>query len=116
MNDLSNKYLTEKKCQPYKASDSPLNAEQLNTYLTYLHQDWSLSDNNKIVMRTVRFKNYHQTMAFVNAVAWIAHQQDHHPDMQVCYNLCIIKFSTHTIDGLSLNDFICAAKVDALLT
>ena len=53
-------------------------------------------------------------MAFVNAVAWVAHQQDHHPDLEVGYNRCKIVYTTHAVGGLSLNDFICAAHIDAL--
>ncbi|HEY9150705.1 MAG TPA: 4a-hydroxytetrahydrobiopterin dehydratase, partial [Gammaproteobacteria bacterium] len=60
------------------------------------------------------FKNYYQTIAFVNALAWIANQEDHHPDLEVSYNRCTVHFSTHSIGGLSLNDFICAARLDAL--
>jgi len=54
-------------------------------------------------------------MAFVNAIAWMAHQEDHHPDLEVSYNFCRVRYTTHAIGGLSENDFICAAKVDALL-
>jgi 4a-hydroxytetrahydrobiopterin dehydratase len=64
--------------------------------------------------RQFDFKNYYQTMAFVNAVAWIAHGEDHHPDLTVKYNACVVTFSTHSVGGLSENDFICAAKVDLL--
>ena len=66
------------------------------------------------ITKTYEFKNYYQTMAFVNAVAWMAHREDHHPDMSVAYNRCRVDYSTHAIGGLSENDFICAAKVDAL--
>src|SRR6185436_6752280 len=62
------------------------------------------------------FKNYYETMAFVNALAWISHREDHHPDLQVGYNKCRVEYSTHAIGGLSENDFICAAKADALFT
>ena len=68
----------------------------------------------KEISRTFSFKNYHETMAFVNAVAYVAHREDHHPDMEVGYNKCTVRFSTHSVGGLSENDFICAAKVDAL--
>jgi 4a-hydroxytetrahydrobiopterin dehydratase len=61
------------------------------------------------------FSDYHRTMAFVNAVAWIAHAEDHHPDLAVSYNRCTVRFNTHSVGGISINDFICAAKVDALL-
>jgi 4a-hydroxytetrahydrobiopterin dehydratase len=62
------------------------------------------------------FADYHHTMAFVNAVAWVAHHQDHHPDMAVSYNRCSVRFNTHSVGGISINDFICAARVDALLS
>jgi 4a-hydroxytetrahydrobiopterin dehydratase len=70
------------------------------------------------IVRQFDFKDYYRTMAFVNAVAWIAHAEDHHPDMTVSYNRCTVRYSTHSVNegrgGLSINDFICAAKVDAL--
>lgn len=64
--------------------------------------------------RDFRFTDYHRTIAFVNAVAWIAHAQDHHPDLAVGYDRCRVEWHTHSVGGLSLNDFICAARVDAL--
>ena len=66
------------------------------------------------IEKTFRFPDYHRTMAFVNAVAWIAHREDHHPDIAFGYNRCTLRFNTHSVGGISLNDFICAAKVDAL--
>jgi len=77
--------------------------------------DWSLDEAGKEISRSFKFKNYYETMAFVNALAWIAHREDHHPDLQVGYNRVLVRFSTHSIGGLSENDFICAAKIDALL-
>ena len=68
------------------------------------------------IFRQYRFENYYQTMAFVNAVAWIAHQADHHPDLEVSYRFCTVRYTTHAIDGLSLNDFICAARIEKLLS
>lgn len=88
---------------------------QAGALLEGLHADWSLSEDGKTIRRTCRFGNYYQTMAFVNALAWIAHAEDHHPDLEVGYNRCHIRFSTHAIGGLSENDFICAAKIDTLL-
>ncbi len=67
-----------------------------------------------VLTRTFTFPDFHRTMAFVNAVAWIAHEQDHHPDLSVSYSRCTLNWSTHSVGGLSLNDFICAARVDAL--
>ncbi len=74
---------------------------------------WTLAGG--AIERRFSFGDYHHTMAFVNAVAWIAHAEDHHPELQVFYNHCTVRFNTHAVAGLSLNDFICAAKVDALL-
>jgi 4a-hydroxytetrahydrobiopterin dehydratase len=73
---------------------------------------WSRSDN--ALQKTYRFPDYYRTIAFVNAVAWIANQQDHHPDLDVHYNRCGVMFSTHDAGGITLNDLICAARVDAL--
>ena len=75
---------------------------------------WELAGSE--IRKTYAFKNYYETMAFVNAVAWIAHAADHHPDLEVGYNKCRVRYSTHSVGGLSENDFICAAKVEALFS
>src|SRR5262245_49639438 len=75
---------------------------------------WTMDSGTKEIRRTFSFKNYYETMAFVNAVAWIAHREDHHPDMTVGYNKVTIVFATHSVGGLSENDFISAAKIDIL--
>jgi 4a-hydroxytetrahydrobiopterin dehydratase len=67
------------------------------------------------IEKTFSFKNYHETMAFVNALAWVAHTEDHHPDLTVSYDRCVVRFNTHSVGGISVNDFICAAKTDALV-
>lgn len=89
----------------------PLNAAQVKTYLAQL-SGWE--EANGEIVKTYNFKNYYETMAFVNATAWISHREDHHPDIELGYNKCRIRYSTHSIGGLSENDFICAAKMDAL--
>lgn len=66
--------------------------------------------------RSTTSRTFHETIAFVNALAWVAHREDHHPDLSVGYNRCAVRFNTHAVGGLSVNDFICAAKLDALLT
>ena len=93
---------------------SQLDAGEAQSLLKQLHTDWSISAENLEIQRRFGFSNYYQTIAFVNALAWIAHHQDHHPDLQVGYKHCTVRFSTHAVGGLSENDFICAAKVDAL--
>jgi 4a-hydroxytetrahydrobiopterin dehydratase len=75
-------------------------------------EGWS-RDGDSIV-KTYRFRNYHETMAFVNATAWISHRADHHPDLTVGYNQCTVAYTTHSAGGLSRKDFDCAARVDAL--
>jgi len=77
--------------------------------------DWQLAADKQSIKRVFKFKNFYETMAFVNVVAMIAHQQDHHPEMNVGYNTCSVAYSTHSVDGLSDYDFICAAKIDATL-
>src|SRR5689334_3658801 len=74
---------------------------------------WHL--NQGAIEKTFAFKNYHETIAFVNALAWIAHTEDHHPALAVSYDRCVVRFDTHSVGGVSINDFICAAKVDALI-
>src|SRR6266545_4766527 len=66
------------------------------------------------ICKTFNFKNYYETIAFVNAIAWVSHKEDHHPDLEVGYNKCRVRYSTHAVKGLSQNDFICAAKVEQL--
>ncbi|MGD8592457.1 MAG: 4a-hydroxytetrahydrobiopterin dehydratase [Gammaproteobacteria bacterium] len=106
--------LAEKTCKVYQKGDPSLAAEEAKQLLRQLH-DWSLNQENETIQRSFKFKNYYETIAFVNAVAWIANREDHHPDMEVGYNRCVIHYSTHSVGGLSENDFICAAKVDNLL-
>lgn len=108
MNDL-----TQKKCKPCEGGVAPLAPDTASKLLQQL-DGWQLQD--KQINKRYAFKNYYQTMAFVNAVAWVSHQEDHHPDMIVGYNCCDIIYTTHAIGGLSENDFICAAKIDKLFT
>jgi 4a-hydroxytetrahydrobiopterin dehydratase len=75
---------------------------------------WTLSDAGDEIRKLYRFANYYETISFVNALAWIAHREDHHPNLEVGYNRCLVRYRTHAVNGLSENDFICAAKVDAL--
>jgi 4a-hydroxytetrahydrobiopterin dehydratase len=75
--------------------------------------DWSVVDGR--LRRDFAFRNYHQTIDFVNALAAMIHQQDHHPELTVTYQHCIVNYNTHSAGGaLSQNDFICAAKADAV--
>ena len=103
--------LARKKCQPCEGGIAPLSPEQVGPLLKGL-EGWER--DGKMIAKTYRFADYYETMAFVNAAAWVSHREDHHPDMMVGYNQCRVAYVTHAIDGLSENDFICAAKLDAL--
>jgi 4a-hydroxytetrahydrobiopterin dehydratase len=105
--------LTTRKCKPCEGGVAPLRREEAENLLRDL-QGWTLEDGK--ITKHYSFKNYYQTLAFVNASAWISHREDHHPDMLVGYNTCRVSYKTHAIDGLSENDFICAAKLDALFS
>ena len=107
--------LTDLRCQPCGGDTDPLTREEAVGFIKGLHEDWKLDDRCQEIRRLFLFENFHQTMAFVNAVAWISHQEDHHPALEVAYGQCAVRYSTHAIGGLSENDFICAAKVDVLL-
>ncbi|WP_147692912.1 4a-hydroxytetrahydrobiopterin dehydratase [Vogesella mureinivorans] len=90
----------------------PLSQQTVSELLGHLPQ-WQVEGIE--LVKTFMFDDYYKTMAFVNALAWIAHAEDHHPDMSVHYNRAVVRFSTHDAGGLTLNDFICAAKAEALL-
>ena len=94
----------------------PLTPAEAGRLLAELHGDWKLASDAKSLKRSLKFKDFYRTMSFVNALAHIANTEDHHPDLEVGYNKLTIRFSTHSVGGISINDFICAAKIDALQT
>lgn len=106
--------LTKRRCQPCEGGISPLDTAKVQALLKKIDSRWSVQKADSLVAQ-FEFKDYYQTSAFVNAVVWIAHQQDHHPDIEFGYKQATIRYSTHAIGGLSENDFICAAKIDTLL-
>ena len=97
-------------CQPQR---SALLKEDLPSWLAHV-PGWSADPENKLIARRFSFENFYQVMAFINAVAEVAHAQDHHPEMHVGYAACTLSYSTHSAHGLTANDFICAAQVSAL--
>lgn len=88
---------------------------QISEHLAAL-DGWVLQDGR--IIKTFGFKNYYETLAYVNAIAYVIHAEDHHPELVVTYNRCTVKFNTHSVNGgrggISENDFICAAKTDAV--
>ena len=107
--------LTQQSCKPCEGGVEPLTREQSEELLAALDPAWSLSDDGLSIARSFEFPAYNRTLGFANAVAWIAISEDHHPVLTVEYGRCVVSYTTHAIDGLSDNDFICAAKIDRLV-
>lgn len=105
--------LQSKHCLPCEGGVPALTKDKIDIFLGKLN-NWQVNAEGTRITRRFTFKNFYKTMAFVNAVAFIANQENHHPDMEIGYNYCIMHYTTHAIHGLSENDFICAAKIDAL--
>ena len=103
--------LAAKKCKACAPGTPPLRDEQIALLLGDV-PGWARQGGE--IAKTYPFKNYYETMAFVNAAAWVSHREDHHPDLEVGYNKVRVRYSTHSVGGLSENDFICAAKLEAL--
>jgi len=108
--------LRSQHCSKLSNNDAALNDRQSTELVNQLDPQWQVNKQAQTISFTYEFKNYYQTMAFANVVAQIAHQQDHHPDLLITYNQCTVTYSTNSVDGLSLNDFICAAKINAAQT
>ena len=107
--------LGEKHCKPCEGGVLKLERRAAEELLRDLGETWELNDSCTEITRDFRFGDFYKTIAFVNAVAWIANREDHHPDLEVGYRHCRIRYTTHELGGLSENDFICAAKIDALV-
>jgi 4a-hydroxytetrahydrobiopterin dehydratase len=104
--------LAARKCAACEGGVAPLDDRRADELLAKL-PGWQR--RGKEISKEYKFKDYHQTMAFVNATAWVSHRENHHPDLEVGYNRCAVRYSTHAIGGLSDNDFICAAKIEKLM-
>jgi 4a-hydroxytetrahydrobiopterin dehydratase len=108
--------LAGRRCKPCEGGVPPLSYEQARTGLQQLSGEWRLIEEGRAIWREFAFVDFYRTMSFVNALAHIANIEDHHPDLQVGYNYCRVRYSTHAIGGLSENDLICAAKIDQIPT
>jgi len=105
--------LNKIRCVGCEGGIPALTKDEIQTFMPQV-KDWQVSSDSQWLTRKFSFPDFYHTMAFVNAVAWISHQENHHPDMEVGYNYCQMKYSTHAVNGLTQNDFICAAKVNTL--
>jgi 4a-hydroxytetrahydrobiopterin dehydratase len=106
--------LQRKRCVPCEGGGKPLTRAASVRLMKQLAAGWTLARDGKHIDRAFKFKDFLRTMSFVNALAHVANIEDHHPDLEVGYNYCRVRYSTHAVGGLSENDFICAAKIDAL--
>jgi 4a-hydroxytetrahydrobiopterin dehydratase len=106
--------LAKRHCKPCEGGVEPLRPDQAEALLKALHAGWALNDSGLEISRSFEFPGYSRTLAFANAVAWVAITEDHHPVLTVSYGRCDVSYATHAINGLSDNDFICAAKIDRL--
>lgn len=107
--------LHAKRCLACEGGVKPLTVDQKNDLQKQIDDSWLVNEAYDELSQDFKFKNYYETMAFVNAVAWMAHQENHHPDLEVGYNHCLVRYSTHAMNDLTENDFICAAKIDQIL-
>lgn len=103
----------QRRCTPCEGGTAPLDAGSIHKRLQRIHSRWQLQ--GLAISAELQFDDYWQASAFTQAVAWIAHRENHHPDITLGYKRVSITYTTHAIGGLSENDFICAAMVDALL-
>ena len=107
--------LADRNCGPCEGGTEPLDESGIRGLRNALHPAWQLSDDKTSIVRLFEFPIFSRTMAFSNAVAWIATVEGHHPEMRIRYASCEVRYTTTAIGGLSENDFICAAKVDRLV-
>ena len=106
--------LKERSCQRCEGADVPYTAAQAEALMGQLHEGWRITEDGKALRREFGFRDFYRAMGFVNALAHVANLEDHHPDLELGYNYCNVRFSTHDAGGLTEKDFICAAKTDAL--
>ena len=107
--------LSAKHCESCEGIGMPLTPEQIIHLMPQLAEGWHACADSTKIKKSFSFKNFYETMAFANAIGWIANMENHHPDLELGYNYCHVCFTTHALQGLSHNDFICAAKIDKLM-
>jgi 4a-hydroxytetrahydrobiopterin dehydratase len=105
--------LLKERCRELPAGTPPLSGEATRELLATL-PGWTLAEGGAAIEKTFRFDDYHETISFVNGSAVVSHRENHHPDLSVHYNRCVVRYATHSVGGLSRNDFICAAKLEAM--
>ena len=105
--------LTRQHCEPRKGAEHALDTSRIDALLGTL-PGWTLIDDGKAIVKDFRFEDFHRTLGFINALGFMANREDHHPDLEAGYGHCLVRWSTHDVGGLSMNDFVCAARTEAL--
>tara|TARA_B100000575_G_C22478351_1_gene317331 strand:- start:7 stop:336 length:330 start_codon:yes stop_codon:yes gene_type:complete len=108
-----NKKLSSEKCEPCSGNTPKLDYEEISKYLSELNE-WSVNDNQEMIFKKFKFSNFKKSIAFANEVGDIAEKEGHHPTLSVSWGYCLVMIHTHAINGLSINDFILASKIDLL--
>ena len=103
------------RCTAFEGDEPALTQDEADILAKQLSSHWVISVDILDLSGRFKFSDYYETMDFVNKVVEVAHKEDHHPYLEIGYNRCMVRFKTHTLNGLSVNDFICAAKTDAVL-
>ncbi|MFD1794660.1 4a-hydroxytetrahydrobiopterin dehydratase [Paracoccus aurantiacus] len=106
--------LANRTCTACKDGTPPLGADDVKRMLTELN-DWTLSDDGTTISRRFEFKGFAKAVEMANLAAWLGNKQGHHPDVAFGWGYCLVSFTTHAAGGLTENDFICAARLDALV-
>jgi len=106
--------LKARTCKPIPKGSPALDGLGIAAFRKELSPEWKILENPSRLSRDFRFKSYAETIAFMNQVADLAEKEDHHPDLGVHWGRCVVDLSTHSVGGLSENDFILAAKIDGI--
>ena len=105
--------LSQKKCEPCSGKTPKLNFEETSKYLSELNS-WSVNDKQEMIFKKFKFNTFNQALDFANKVGESAENESHHPDLSLGWGYCLVMIHTHAIKGLSVNDFVLAAKIDEL--
>ena len=111
MPDFMNKPLSLGKCEPCNGNTPKLDYQEISKFLSELNE-WSVNDNQEMIFKKFKFSNFKKAISFANKVGEIAESEGHHPDISIGWGYCLVMVHTHAINGLSINDFILAAKID----
>ena len=113
MLDFMNKPLSSGKCEPCSGNTPKLDYQEISKFLSELNE-WSVNDNQEMIFKKFKFSNFKKAISFANEVGEVAEKEGHHPDISIGWGYCLVMVHTHAIEGLSVNDFILASKIDLI--